>query len=144
MPGTFSPPLFKNKPPVSDPGMHHGTCVTHAVMFVAIANQQWRGKRSRNSRRMRNPQFYVSGKRPIGRQGARDTLVGCESFIIRLMVMFLVVFAKSCHFHGNFYEHNIQNLQESSPPLDLQSWKQLGPCHNIPTVFSWIGISVTK
>ena len=26
---------------------------------------QWRGKRSRHSRRMRNPQFYVSGKRPM-------------------------------------------------------------------------------
>ena len=25
---------------------------------------QWRGKRSRHSQRMRNPQFYVSGKRP--------------------------------------------------------------------------------
>ena len=26
---------------------------------------RWRGKRFRHSRRMRNPQFYVSGKRPI-------------------------------------------------------------------------------
>ena len=26
---------------------------------------RWRGKRSRHSRCMRNPQFYVSGKRPI-------------------------------------------------------------------------------
>ena len=28
MPGTFFPPL-KRKPLDSDPGMHHGTCVTH-------------------------------------------------------------------------------------------------------------------
>ena len=34
-----------------------------AVMYVAIANSRWRGKRSRLSRRMRNPQFFVSGKR---------------------------------------------------------------------------------
>ena len=27
---------------------------------------RWRGKRSRHSRRMRKPQFYVSGKRPTG------------------------------------------------------------------------------
>ena len=27
--------------------------------------RQWRGKRSRHSRRMRNPEFYVSGKRPM-------------------------------------------------------------------------------
>ena len=34
-------------------------------MHVGIANLWWRGKRSRHSRRMRNPQVYVSGKRPI-------------------------------------------------------------------------------
>ena len=34
-------------------------------MHVGIANPRWRGKRSRHSRRMRNPQFYVSGKRPM-------------------------------------------------------------------------------
>ena len=36
-----------------------------ALMHVGIANPRWRGKRSRHSRRMRNPLFYVSGKRPI-------------------------------------------------------------------------------
>ena len=35
-----------------------------AVMHVGNANTQWRGKRSRHSRCMHNPQFYVSGKRP--------------------------------------------------------------------------------
>ena len=34
-----------------------------AMMHVGIANPRWRGKRSRHSRRMRNPQFFVSGKR---------------------------------------------------------------------------------
>ena len=60
---------LKRKPLVSDPGMHHGTCVTHmstgVVMLVGIANPRWLGKRSRHSRRMRNPHFYVSDKRPI-------------------------------------------------------------------------------
>ena len=66
MPGTFSPP-----PWVSDPDMHHGTCVTHVSwcmpgsMISCFLWSRWRGKRSRQSRRMRNPQFYVSGKRPI-------------------------------------------------------------------------------
>ena len=36
-----------------------------AVMYVGIATSRWRGKRSRYSRRMHNPHFYVSGKRPI-------------------------------------------------------------------------------
>ena len=35
-----------------------------AVMHVGIANPRWRGKRSRHSGCMRNPRFYVSGKRP--------------------------------------------------------------------------------
>ena len=35
-------------------------------MHFGIANPRWRGKRSRHSRRMRNPQFYISGKRPMG------------------------------------------------------------------------------
>ena len=64
MPGTFSPP-----PRVSDPDTHHGTCVTHVpwCMSGSLASgfllSQWRGTRSQHSRRMHNPQFYVSGKR---------------------------------------------------------------------------------
>ena len=66
MPGTFSPP-----PRVSDPDMHHGTCVTHVPWCMpgsptsGFLWSQWRGKRSRHSRRMRNPPFWVSAKRPI-------------------------------------------------------------------------------
>ena len=66
MPGTFFLP-----PRVSDPDMHHGTCVTHVpwCMLGSLTGgflwSQWRGKRSRHSWYMRNPQFYVSGKRPM-------------------------------------------------------------------------------
>ena len=66
MPGTFSPP-----PRVSDADMHHGTCVAHVpwCMSGSLTSgflwSRWRGKRSRHSRRMRNPQFCVSGKRPM-------------------------------------------------------------------------------
>ena len=35
------------------------------AMHVGIAIQRWWGKRYRNSRRMCNPQFCVSGKRPM-------------------------------------------------------------------------------
>ena len=44
------------------------------VMHVAISNPRWRGKRCRNSRRMRNPQFYASGKGPIGYKTALPLL----------------------------------------------------------------------
>ena len=63
MPGTFSPP-----PRVSDPDMQHGTCVTHVPWCMPgsltsgfVWSRWWR----KRSRRMRNLQFYVSGKRPM-------------------------------------------------------------------------------
>ena len=53
MPGTFfSPPTSKE--------------IARAVMDVGIANTWWRGKLSRHSQCIRNPQFYVFGQRPIG------------------------------------------------------------------------------
>ena len=66
MPGTFSPP-----PWVSYPDMHRGTCGTHVpwcmpgLLISGFLWSRWRGKRSWHSRRMRNPEFCVSGKRPI-------------------------------------------------------------------------------
>ena len=66
MPGTFSPPQR-----VSDPDMHHATCVTQVPWCMpgsltsGFLWSRWRGKGAQHSRRMRNPQFYVSGKRPM-------------------------------------------------------------------------------
>ena len=66
MPGTFSPP-----PRVSDPDMHHGTCVAHVprCMLGSLTSGfiwSWgREKCSRHTRRMRNLQFHLSGKRPM-------------------------------------------------------------------------------
>ena len=63
VPGTFSPP-----PQVSDPDMHHGTCVTHVPWCLlgsitsGFFSCRWRGKRPWHSLRMRNPHFYVYGK----------------------------------------------------------------------------------
>ena len=65
-PGTFSPSRW-----VSNPDMHHGTCVTHVpwCMPGSLTSgffwSRWRRKRSRHSWRMRNPKFHVSGKRPM-------------------------------------------------------------------------------
>ena len=63
MPGTFSPP-----PRFSNPDMHH---VRHVPLCMpgslnsGFFRSRWREKRSWHSRRMRNPQFCVSGKRPM-------------------------------------------------------------------------------
>ena len=72
MPETFFPPQR-----VSNPAMHHGTCVTHVPWCMVgslISGYLWsrrRGTRSRHSQRMHNPQFCVSGKRPIARLWGR-------------------------------------------------------------------------
>ena len=66
MPGTFSKPLR-----VSDPDPHHDMCVTHVQWCMPgslTSGFLWswlRGKCPRHSWCMRNPPFYVSGKRPI-------------------------------------------------------------------------------
>ena len=62
MPGTFSPAPQR----VSDPDMNHGMCVTHVPWCMpGSLTSRWRGKRYWHSRCMRNPQFCVSGKRPM-------------------------------------------------------------------------------
>ena len=66
MPGTFPHHRLQRKPLVSDPVMHHGTCVMHVPWCMSGSlTCDGGGKRSRHSRHMHNPQFYVSGKRPI-------------------------------------------------------------------------------
>ena len=66
MPGTFSP-SSTSKETASCRSRHASWHVldARAVMHVGIAKVRWRGKRPRYSRRMRSPQFYVPGKRPI-------------------------------------------------------------------------------
>ena len=66
--GNVSPP-----PRVSDPDIHHDICVTHVPwctpgsLTSGFLWSRWRGKLSRHSRHMSNPQLYVSGKRPMER-----------------------------------------------------------------------------
>ena len=56
---------------VSNPDMHHSTCIPHVPWCIpesltsGVLWSRWWGKRSRHSQRMRNPQFYVSGKTPM-------------------------------------------------------------------------------
>ena len=58
---------LQRKPLVSDPSMHHGTCVTHVLWCMPWSlTRRWRGKRAWHSRCMRNPQCCVSGRRRIG------------------------------------------------------------------------------
>ena len=54
--------------------MHHGTCVAH-VPWCMSRSLRWRGKRSRHPRRIRNPKFCVSGKRPIGNEPLPESMM---------------------------------------------------------------------
>ena len=57
-------------PRLSDPDMYQGTCVAHVPgcipgsMTSGFLLSRWRGKRSRHSRRMRNPQFTYLVRSP--------------------------------------------------------------------------------
>ena len=66
IPGTFSSPP-SSKVTASKRSLHASWHVRYArtMMHVGIASSRWRRKGSQHSRRMRNPQFYTSGKRPI-------------------------------------------------------------------------------
>ena len=76
MPGTFPPPPT-SKETASYRSRHASRHVSHAraMMHFEINNPQWRGKHSRHSRRMRNPQSSISGKRPMSVRPPRTTAI---------------------------------------------------------------------
>ena len=68
---------LQRKPLVSNPGVTHVPwCLSGSL---TCGGQE---KRSQHSRCMRNPQFYVSGKRPMGRQG----LTRCVYYLVAAIV----------------------------------------------------------
>ena len=71
MPGTFSPP----SPPL--------------LLTSSFLWSRWRGKRSRHSRRMRNPQFYVSGKRSMAVFSSSYRSLSVTCVILALMLSFV-------------------------------------------------------
>ena len=98
MPGTFYPP-----PRVSDPDMHHGTCVTHVSWCMpgsltsGFLWSRWRGKRSRHSWRMRNPQFCASGKRPMVDVSRAPTILGNVN---KINQVFISLSSNCKHWHN--------------------------------------------
>ena len=80
MPVTFSlPPL------VSNPDLHHGTCVTHVpwcmsgLLTSGFLWSWWRGKRSQHFPCMHNSQICISGERPMARM-LMNSYTTCGSF----------------------------------------------------------------
>ena len=91
MPGRFSLPLRD-----SDFDMHHGTCLTRVPSCMTgsltsgFLSSRWRGKRSRHSRHMHNPRFYVSGKRPMAEEGLsqREKTLHMQRFLSLAKTLF--------------------------------------------------------
>ena len=104
---------FPPPPRFSDPDMHHGTCVTHVpwCMPGSLTNgflwSERQGKHSRYSRRMRNPQIYVSGKRPM------------SGLVYREIPSLL---QKHALFHGHFY--HLSKPACEMPAYEFLSWQQ--------------------
>ena len=98
----FFPP-----PQVSDPDMHHGTCVTHVPwrmpesLTSCFVWSRWWGKRSQYSRRMRNPQFCVSGKRPM-----------LSGYSAHSYTIPQIHYSCQSHFHFNC---SVQGILQSNP-----------------------------
>ena len=101
-----------------------------AVMHVGIANPRWRGKRSRHSRRMRNPQFYVPGKRPIENWPAKINLlpslllcsVCTEYCIMRYNFMVIHSHGSPVHITGRLCREAIDLLQVGSQCFGHLLW----------------------
>ena len=59
---------LQRKPLVSDPGMHHGTCVTHVSWCMSGSLTHGGEETFPAFPAHAHPQFYVSGKRPMYHQ----------------------------------------------------------------------------
>ena len=89
--------------------MYHNTCMTYVplcmlrLLTTRFLSSRWRGKCSWHSRCMRNPQFCISGKRPM-ESGRRDSL---ETW--RLTCFWLVDWSRyqplSADLHGFSHQH---------------------------------------
>ena len=89
-------------PRVSDPDMHHGTCVTHVpwrmpgLLTSGFIWSRLRGKRSRHFQRMRNPQFCISGKRPITRHNREKKQTKISFRVILSAYLHEDIFIEAC------------------------------------------------
>ena len=79
----------------------------------------WRGKRSRYSQRMPNPQFYVSGKRPM----CRNHFLSVTRIFLRVLTNMLIYqFGCNKKQYGSLWIVNFrQNANKRQPTLECQN-----------------------
>ena len=98
------------------PDMHHGMrmmhvpwCMPGSLTSCYLWNR-WQGKCYRHYRRMRNPQFYVSGKRPIAQMEFCCFLYCPSSFVCRVM---------EAHLLGQFWMTRGQEMSRDVQNKDV-------------------------
>ena len=112
MPVTFSPP-----PRVSNPDMHHGTCVTHlpwctpGSLTGGFLWSRWRRKRFQHSRRMRNLQFYLWYE------------AHWRNHMITLMPVRYMEFRKILGWHLNTIKHNNMSITLENGDSRVVVWQ---------------------
>ena len=130
--GRFPLHRLPRKQLVSDPSMHHGTRATHVPWCMpGSPTRRWQGKRSQHTRRMRNPQFHVSGKRPMVSIRPAIICFGQNlDLVISIILTITTVSNESC-----FPIHNV-GLFISDTPINVfrRSFKQVIK-HRIPLFY---------
>ena len=116
---------FPRPPQVSDPDMQDGTCVTHVpwcmpgLLTSGFLWSWWRGKRSRHSRRMHNPQFHVSGKRPM------VASVGGRQRSLRLIGLATISLVRDHLLHKTSNRWSFQRASSLPPKVGISLKKTL-------------------
>ena len=133
MPVTFTLP-----PWVSDPDIHHATCAPHEPRCRSgslTSGFLW--SRWRHSRRMRNPQFYVSGKRSIG-----WTLTGVTGAVEPCLVHTLSYPCDTWYVYSTLQELAVTN-SSACRSRDLDDTVLVGVCESwLLTIFLSVQIMV--
>ena len=114
------------RPWVGNPDMHHSTCVTHMPWYMSESLtsgflwSQWWWKRSGHSWGMSNPQFYISGKRPMTKlctlQASQPPQAPCTWW------------RPVC---GNVWRKRLRGCRRNSPPQQRKSRVTNGKGHRV-------------
>ena len=127
---------------------NNGTCIAHVpwCMLGSLTGDslwsRWRGKRSRHSRRMRNWQFYVFGKRPIPSLSKPmilrdshvvDGLHSTKYTTTTTKLYFLVYIPIWFHIHQRFDATNVISTNDSSHSIkEWQGYSIAIIYHDVP------------
>ena len=143
MPGSFSSPTRVS---VSD--IHRGTCMAGSLTsgFLSV---WWRGKRPQHSRRMHNPQFYISGESLVTRWPQNHlisilTRLNLENIHV-IMPQVMILILNICKLFIDIFKIVAKPRTISTSPISVTGDKgpmmpKAFPCHDA----SVLSVDLTK